>query len=611
MRPVLVVLVCAAAACQYHGRAVDDGAPIDAPDESADGGADANGVVAWTVDTRDDFIDPGADVSQRAVLFGVAAADRGVIEPVAYVIGGLLGRASNSQLFTTETEPWSTLATADANPATTIDDPSGDYGTGFPVGLGITSGDSYTVWWEGEVFLEAGNHQVYVQSDDWAFMEIDVGGVQRAQDNSAIGSGAINFSVPADGYYPIRAALDENSGTSQLLIFHQAPGQAGFGILSAGRLRVRANELAGVLRHGFDDMQLGSPSGTTRAEVDFLDENYGSGYPDDVGITDHDTWSQRLTGQFWLDATVIPTIHVTSDDGYRVVLDGTVLDAAAAFDASGHDDMLESPIVLDRGWHDLAIDHQDVSGNTDLAVAIGAPPVAVVAKDLRPVSTSRERIASGIAVPGAVTIDGFKQATIDAGRLTDAVEYSITYELDHTNWSELTVTLTAPWGATALIRDHVPQSGNGDQVVTQIVPATLVPENPGSGTRPVSGLWSLAVADTASPQSGSLIQFAITARYKGGPGAIEPESRWVSGVHDFGTARSISGVTRIASTPTGSAVTITLRTCDALPCTGNFVSTAAMTFPLPPTRYAQLAVDATSNGTASWFVDAIDVYVLP
>src|SRR5690349_3895453 len=287
MRPALVVLVCAVPACQYHGRAVDDGAPVDAPPGGlADAGPDANGVVAWTVDSHGDFVDPGADPSQRAVLFGVAAADRGLIEPIAYAIGGLYGRGNNTELFTADTEPWSTLASATPNAATTIDDPSVDYVHALPIGTGITNEDSYTLWWEGEVFLESGNHNLYVQADDDAFVEIDVGGgTQRAQDYAG-GSGAIiTFGVPADGYYPIRAALHEAGGTSQLLIFHQAPGDAGYGILQRGRLRVRASEATGVLRYGFDDLLLGHPTGVTRAEIGMVAEDYGGGFPPDVGIT--------------------------------------------------------------------------------------------------------------------------------------------------------------------------------------------------------------------------------------------------------------------------------------------------------------------------------------
>src|SRR5688500_8404389 len=87
-----------AAGCSFKGLGDSDGAPIDSPVSIiADAGADAAGVIGWTLRTRAEFDDPGADngaLSHKQT----AASSHDVLEPVAYQILGLLGHAANTQL---------------------------------------------------------------------------------------------------------------------------------------------------------------------------------------------------------------------------------------------------------------------------------------------------------------------------------------------------------------------------------------------------------------------------------------------------------------------------------------------------------------------------------
>jgi hypothetical protein len=613
---------CGAAAlagCSFTGLGPSD-APVDSVSIIADAGADAAGVIGWSLHTKTDFDDLGADPTMPPSFVTSLASTRDLLEPAAYQLGGLLGRASNTQLFNSKDAPWDAVAWA-AAPSTTaqssIDLPLGDYGTRFPTGLGIDSGESFCTWWEGEIYLEAGSHNFSLDVDSSGFVEIDLpDGTFRVGDDVATLSATVGITIDdgLTGYFPIRIAHSEGTGPSRLNFLHQPPAVVALSTLEHARLRARASELTGAVRNGFDDLLLGDPVGVTRFEDTLIGEDYGGGFPPEVGITDHDTWSQRLAGQVWIDVAGGYAMHVISDAGYRVTFDGVVVGDPARFDDGQHDDTIDLGTAVSRGWHDLAVDHQDDTGNTDLDIALIDPaqaPDKIAVTELRPLSTGRERIVSDAAPVGYDPLPGQMFVRLAAGRLTEVVELAVTYQIDHPAWQELELTLVTPWGEPVVIRTGVAQPGNAEQTVTQLVPAAMIPVNPGNDTRPATGRWQLDVDDIVGGDAGALIRWSITARYTGGPPAIAPTAQYTSGVHDFGSPRQVSGLTASASTPIGSAAAIALRTCTALPCTGEFVPATAMTFPLPAAQYVQIQVAFTSEGIESPFVDDVDVYVLP
>jgi subtilisin-like proprotein convertase family protein len=602
VRPTLAAIALAAG-CSFPGHGTTDGGGVP-PDG---GGADAAGVVGWSLRTVADFTDAGADPVGGAPSFVAAVAARDVVEPIAWQTRGLLGRATNSQLFLEETAPWSTVATAPANAATSIHAPFGQFIADAPPGLGVTA-QAYTAWWEGEIFLDAGRNELTLDCDSQCFLEVDEGSTHRAQDDYSQLSTVAAPMPAAAGWYPIRVAFTNFSAPAWLFVFHRPPGATAAGLLLADRLRTRADTMTGVLRHGFDGAVLGDPRGITRIAGAVVGENYGDVFPADVAISDPDRWSQRLAGQVWIDTAGEYTFHVVSDDGFRIVVDGAVIGDPILFDASTHPDETLPPVTLARGWHDLAIDHREETVGAQLNVDLAQGPLTGTIPEalLRPVTTGRERIAG---VHSASVIDVIPAAAtlfVDVGRTAQAVELVVAYEIDHPSWQELRLTLTTPWGAQAVIRDGEQQSGNGRQVVSEVVALTEIPAHP-SGGHPAAGLWRLDVDDVANSDQGTMYRWALTVRSTGGPAAFPDTALYTSGVHDFGAPRAVTGLVATASTPAGTTAQVSVRACGVLPCTGDFVASSGL--PLPPARYAQVQVRFASDGIATPFVDDVDVYV--
>jgi hypothetical protein len=407
--------------------------------------------------------------------------------------------------------------------------------------------------------------------------------------------------VSGAGWYPIRIAVGEGTGSARLHVLHGAPSSGAVLPISPHRLR-SAIKGTGFQRFGFGRQQLAVVTGATLIDnTSFVDETY-SGAPNEVGISTVDQWSQRLAGQVWLDVAGPYTFAIASDDGVRMLLDGVVL--GDLLDDSTHDVDL-GPVILDRGWHDIVVDHQDATANAYLEVFTGSPAAPIPLADIRPVITGRERLASGgsnvvSSIPGTGT--AIVAAPVDSKH----VELVIAYDIDHPDWGDLDITLIAPWGDDALIRDNQDQSGPARQVAHVVVPASLLPPD---GTAPTGGTWSLQITDTNGGTGGTLHAWAITARFAGGQPSIALRCAYTSGVHDFGTSRAISAI-QVPSfyTPTGTQAQIAVRTCDALPCTGDFIAPTG--FPLAPARYAQIQINLVSDGIAVPWVDDIDVYVL-
>ncbi|KAB2885114.1 MAG: hypothetical protein F9K40_22390, partial [Kofleriaceae bacterium] len=124
--------------------------PSGAADDDDDGGADDD-AGNRTVFLRDDTVADFAVVG--AVTEDLVIEPWGAVAPAAFHAGGLRAHAANTQRFSEPDEATWTMVTGD-----------GANGTGFwtrplfgdPVGVGLDSGDTWTYWAEGEVWLDAG-----------------------------------------------------------------------------------------------------------------------------------------------------------------------------------------------------------------------------------------------------------------------------------------------------------------------------------------------------------------------------------------------------------------------------------------------------------------------
>jgi subtilisin-like proprotein convertase family protein len=597
-----VALTLGSSACSFPG---NPGNPdvIDGPGSViADGGADAQGVVGWTLRTREELADPGADPASPAAITGGVISPRDLVEPSAYAIGGLLVRASTSQEFIDPNISWAAVTAFPATNAIAYALPTGEYfGPTNPRGVGIADPDFWTVWGEGEIFLEAGTHAFQLDVDDAGFIEIDAGGTRRISDHVSTTPPALSFAVAADGWYPIRVAVSDFDQDAWWRIRHDPPGAPPDAPLGTWRLRHIVDGVEGVSRTAFDSEELGRQRGVTLLSAPLLVEDYGAAEPSDLGISNGDYYSQRFAGQVWVDAEMEYAATVDVDDGFRLALDGTWL---ADELTSGPAIVELAPVELARGWHDLVFDHQE---NAVIARAIvsftGTPTGPIPASVLRPVVSARDRVAAVVGVPQNGNVPATVMIPVSAPPDAEVLDVTIVTNWPGAHWDDDVVDLQTPWGTQVRVRDRV--NASGALVVNRLAAADL----PSPGARPAAGMWLVTVDDVAGGNDGTLQNVELTIRYRGGPGSIAPATTYTSGVHDFGTPRQVSGVAVRASTPDGSGATLGIRTCDVLPCTGAFLP--AEGFPFAAARYAQVQVQLTSDGSTAPFVDDIDVYVLP
>jgi len=588
--------------CSFKGT----GTPADPIDGAgsiiADGGADASGMLAWSLHTKAELEDPGAEPTQPATIAGGVISSRDLIEPTAWTIGGLWTRASDTDNFPDPVGvTWATVTSYTPTAVAAIGLPVGNYyAATYPSGLGLTDADYFAVWCEGEIFLETGQHGFTLDADDAAFIELDVDGTtKRLEDRYSTNNGTLQVDVANSGWYPIRIAFGEFNTDAWLRIRHDPPGNAPDAPLAIDRLRYATTTTEGLVRTAFDSEELGRQRGVTRMASPLINEDYGNGAPIDLGLTSADYFSQRFAGQVWIDQAGTYGGQVISDDGFRLALDGTWV----AGDLTGASQTAAIPdTAFERGWHDLVFDHQENGGSSHLELTLGGVPGDghIPATVLRPVLSARERLAAGASTAGQAAIPTSMQVVMPAPGDAELVELTIVVNAPGAHWGDDTIDLQTPWGTTYRVRNRV--DATGAVVVDRIDAAVLQP----AGSHPVAGTWTVAVDDVGGGNDGNLASVELTARYKGGSPAIAATTTYTSGVHDFGAPQAVSGVTVRASTPPGSSATLALRACDALPCSGPFQP--AGVFPLAASRYVQVQVELTSDGIAIPFVDDIDVY---
>jgi len=191
-----VCLVCACA--QGGGAARTDASSGDDVDAAVDGPPpDAPPVaMVWRDDTAADFA-PGT-VDRAAV-----EVDFGAVSSAAYFTGGLLVHGSDTDTFgTAANATWAGVTAFTATTKSAIVRSSViDYVAGTPQGLGLTAGDTFAMWFEGEVFLDLGTYTFEFLADDHGFVEIAPSATAAYQRVASC-----DFPAPASGTFVTTAA---------------------------------------------------------------------------------------------------------------------------------------------------------------------------------------------------------------------------------------------------------------------------------------------------------------------------------------------------------------------------------------------------------------------
>jgi hypothetical protein len=257
-------LLTLVAACSFDGGGVGpvtgdlDGGMIDpdGPDgPDGPGRPDAAGVgVTLRHDTAADFA-AGAPRLDRARV-----EEWGAIGPEPRIVGALLARGIDQRLFDEVDEiDWDELHRQTAGGASLMTPTPLPMIDDRPVGVGITRNTQWTLWLEGEVFLEAGRHTWRLDVDDDGAIDLAPPGTaafERVVDADSNRDGQNVYPAATTGWYPIRIAVSQGGGESRLVIETQGPGDTAPVPLPAYRLRTVAPTQTGLLAQGFDDRRM-------------------------------------------------------------------------------------------------------------------------------------------------------------------------------------------------------------------------------------------------------------------------------------------------------------------------------------------------------------------
>jgi subtilisin-like proprotein convertase family protein len=570
-----------------------------------DVGDDDDGVTvpaSFRDDAATDFAVAGA-ISDNLVI-----EPWGAIAPAAYQAGGLVAHAANTQRFTQPgSTTWETVVGASAAGTGLWTHPL----EGDPIGVGLDSGDSWTYWAEGEVYLDAGETTFLVDIDDSGFVEIAApGGAFTRVVSATQGVGSGMYAAPAAGWYAIRLASVEGIGVSRFDVQMYIGDAATPVPLAGARLRARVDGLRGMVLAGWDGSLLQGVPEHTISNAALVDARFQTGVPVGVGISSSDYWSLRWSGQFYVTMAGTYSLRVESDDGHRLYVGGQLV--TDAFVGATQD--RTASVQLDAGWNDLVLDLSENTGDASVRMrAVGGPEpgldAELPASRLRPLEPRVERvetIGDDNDLPiadndGNGTARGLYIAALP-GATVASVDVIIAW--NHPRVADLQVRLVHPGGNEVLLRNNSSEGGSG--------PRALRYSTDSFDDTPAAGTWGVRVTDTAAGQTGTITDVQLAVHMHDGPDQIARTSSYTSAVRDLGDrVASLDTVHFAARVPSGAAVVVKLRGCDAPEACADEPWSAPRAdgdaAGVPPHRYLQYRVELTSNGEREPEVDWVDV----
>ncbi len=604
MRSRLTALLLTAASGATGGCSFDHGG-LPSTDAFVDPGDDGGGVAQlWRDDSADDFA-PGT-LAQDAVV-----ESWGAIGPAAWLTGGLRARASNDAQFTDPAAAtWAALEQivpagvgfSELQPVV--------YGTDRPRGIGLTTSETWTVWYDGEVWLDPGEHTWSLTVDDAAFLELAAPGTAeftRVVGATAAATMLASYQASVAGWHPIRVGFTEVQVDADLAVLLEPPGGNLPVAIPRDRLRVRADALTGLHWLGFDDSLLGAPRlGPFLYDDPAFEYSPSNGDVTALGFTDAERFAMRWSGQLRVDIAGAYAFELISNDGQRMWIDGT---AVLDFWAEAPQTQTTAPIELDVGWHDVIIDLAEGTGAQDLRLRIDAGPELTgenlpVAR-LRPVAPRLERTADAIGAPDLIFDNSITEIDLAIAAPTGAtsIAVDVSYTIDHSAWDDLEIEVVSPDGAQyPLLADQTSTLTGRHTVRHAVVTAGAT----------VGGVWKLVVTDNATLDIGDVEAAAMTARYRGGEPPIATLAVYESAIEELGAAIGLDRVSWAGRLPAGSSVAVRMRTCDAIggcpiepwsePVTTSGASPAVLA-----RRFAQYRIELTGDGDVAPWLDWIEI----
>jgi hypothetical protein len=585
MRLALVVAI--AAGCSFH--------------TNGNSGDVGSGSAMMVDDTAADFM---ADQT----LDNASIDPLGSIEPSAFVLGGFHARACLGDVIATSTS-WADVETA-ATTAGLVGEAYEqlpiDWGGSHPRNLSLNTDDNFTVLYDGELLIPAGDHMVSVDVDDYAVLQLDQ---QVALAHLNTQTLMIHEDTPT--WVPLRAAIGEDGGNSRLVISIDGTP------ITGDQTRARVTQAQGLLAFVYY-----APSSNTQAVVGPAvaapNVNWGMAAPPYDLNGPSTSYTARFMGQLRIPADgsyTLATATTSTDDTSELYIDRQLVTRTSAY-PEAHP--ATATIPLTAGWHSIVVElagtQRTPAGNSDphaatLAATINGAPIT--ADMLRPAVDSGY-LAQGVGgytalndttSNGGVTTIGIAapQPPPPTGATIDSATSGYVYY--HAAYTDYTKVI-ADYAGTS-----VPMASTG-----AVVYAAGDQKPAGMPVPTTANAWSFTFTDTVAGDSTgfgdpqALVFTGIT--FHGGPQKpFAPRMMYVSG------ARALTGITafgtlHVTADLAGATATISVRTADTaqdletagwIDVPNDSVPTAA---PLP---YLQYRIVITGDGWQYPVVDKVEL----
>lgn len=579
-------------------------------------------VRTWTLDSATELGAAGHEAIDMTI------DPRGSLTPHGYVYGALLARGvPGVKLWTNTNTDWNQISLADPQ---AIGLWQGNTLEVTPLDLafvGITDTSMVSVWFEGELWIDAPGEILRVQGNDTAFMYVATDGknFSKLLTNDA----PSRVLVDASGWYPIRIGWSDgdSNGNVQLEV---DTGGANYASLDHARFRAATSMLRGTYRTVFyrevrgggttDRLPITSIQETSlHAQTSFVPALAGSYTLPGNPLFD---WSARWAGQFYASAQGTYTIRTSSKDGCSVRL-GTAAPVSDHYQRnSTGTSTCQATAELVEGWNDLIVDFTHVGMTPSFEVTVlaasGADAALVgmpIPKDrLRPIEPRVDRLITRSVFQDVTIQDdqannfATRSVVIDGAPGEMVTSTDITARVTTPALGQLRFRLVIGQGMQQKTMIKVPDPNGGNNVFIAQDVFDLGAGNPATGT------WSFGIADISNVAPDGDSQFEelhVTVHTTGGRDQIARTATWRSPVLENATAVSlvdfVKWTERVA---TGSTVALRMRSCAMADCSDGTWSepiTNGMAPTLPVDRYLQVEVGMTTDGTHEPELDKLEV----
>jgi subtilisin-like proprotein convertase family protein len=587
----------------------------DAGDGVVDDAADAmlGEPQQWVFDTAAELGADGTRVDQLTI------DEPGSLTQIGYTYGGLLMYGKQSQqLWGIATPTIAYDATIGVTPdgislwGTELIDETSDLDR-----AGVVTNDVFTIWFEGEVFLDA-DDVLSVDADGAGFIDLELPTGWAHIESRTDGLAALP-PVTTGGWYRVRAGWGE--GTSNgFFDFRRLPMGSTAVHLSRDRLRAPTSKLQGAMREVYFRQIFGGAATNNGAPILSLETTplmtQTSFTPSPLGSGSDTDWSARWYAQFYAAMPGTYAIRATTDDGNQVMLAGMQASASWGRGAGNANAVSTATADLAIGWHDIVLDYNQVGGGRAAALVVTAAPDAALVNApipldrLRPVEPRRDRLVSQTRMFGPVTVPNNNNAGGPSRSIgfvglpnetVTAIDLSILVDTDHLD--QLVFRITPPGGTPIVVANH-PAGGsfvNYFQLHTTAV---------GIVGQPLDGDWTLQVSDdTGGANNTSISEIALTMHTGAGPGQVATDGSWVSPVRDAGKApvyvTDVDWVERAAI-----ASELYLRSCTMADCSDDppwgtpLLQNGTVVL---STQYIQAKLVLLTDGTTESVVDSLTI----